>query len=124
MSDEVMEAEDVEFEEAGGFKKFVLAKEMDDPVNDVVFVRMYELRQAMGGPEEGGWWFMTGEAVGPNVVCGADEVEHIIELLKKKHPDEEGANVYSVIYRGGCFGAQFGDEPQPDYFPTETPHYE
>ncbi len=88
----------------------------------------YEIDREYGGPEEGGWWYNTGELIricrvfknedSANKACrrANDLIHHIINRHKR--------DVGSVAYSGGQVSACVFKHTAPKYFPTETPHYE
>ena len=89
----------------------------------MLFVAVYEIDRAFGGSEEGGWWFDTGQLMEQRVVpCHI--LEATVEQLQAEWPDEDGANVGSVIYRGGCYNVRWDDKPHPEFYPEHQPHYE
>ena len=88
------------------------------------FVAVYELGRHFGGPEEGGWWWTSGELVH---VEGADSEELAYErcdvLREGKYKDT--ADLYSVSYRGhGAYEIRVVTDGQPvESFPDEVPQY-
>lgn len=86
------------------------------------YVRVYRVDQAYGGPEEGGWWFTTGDAVGASVeVEDRETAEAVREELRKDYPDT--GKSYSVL-GGDDYAIHIDTEPLPDSFPESRPHYE
>lgn len=90
------------------------------------YVNEYVVFQNFGGPEEGGWWFSSGEFQKEHATF--TDLEQAINYAAKLR-DEERANRegnyhdrYSVL-GGGDVEFYVDDEPGSD-FPTEHPHYE
>lgn len=87
---------------------------------------IYEIDRAYGGPEEGGWWYDTGELVRVIATTRSEARAHaaarransLIERLQvRKTP------VCSVNYEGGRHRALVEiDKPTP-FFPQERPTY-
>ena len=90
----------------------------------------YEVGQAYGGPEEGGWWYDTGFRTQTTIVfMGTREqafarcrhANQLMQRFQRKHTE-----VYSVSYRGGRYSAQVfkASEEIPEQYPSVRPHYE
>jgi hypothetical protein len=89
----------------------------------VAFVNVYELNRVYGGPEEGGWWFTTGEIVRSLAVPTA-EANDYAATLEVAYPRGTGLeNCGSVRYAGGDFDVAIEDNPGANW-PSEYPHYE
>lgn len=87
----------------------------------------FELDRRYGGPEEGGWWYDTGELVRIFRVYHDEERAYararrandlLDRLQKRKRP------VSSVTYRGGRHGVYVYENYVPKHFPSQRPHYE
>jgi hypothetical protein len=87
---------------------------------DTLWVTAYEVDREYGGPEEGGWWYDTGQVV-KTVQAKAEDVDRVREALEKAYP--RNGQVSSVNYRGGDYRVRVEDRPGADY-PTERPYYE
>jgi len=105
------------------------------------FVNVYELSQAYGGPEEGGWWVDCGSLITSRQVPAGD-AERVQAELSEEYPSaqkqrvdrlldgyEEGVR-YAPIYRytdvnyyGGDYRVYIEDVPGAD-FPEVFPRYE
>jgi hypothetical protein len=85
------------------------------------FVNVYAVDREMGGPEEGGWSFETGEPV-ETEVCFTEGWAYVRrERLEVKFPDR--GYRHSVVPRGRDFIVRVEDEPGKVY-PEVWPHYE
>ena len=90
-------------------------------------VAFYEIDRSFGGPEEGGWWYDTGELhrvlkVVPNVDAAyalAARANRLMDRLQRHRRD-----VGSVAYAGGRFVACVFEDTAPRAFPEIRPHYE
>jgi hypothetical protein len=90
-------------------------------------IAVYELDRAYGGPEEGGWWYDTGERVriierdfaDYETACAAcRRCNDWLDTLQR------GARpVSSVAYRGGRYGTRVFRNP-PAFYPQHRPIYE
>ena len=88
---------------------------------DQRIIAVYETDRVYGGPEEGGWWYETGELV-HKVTVAASEVRQVMDRLDKTYPYTKGR--YSVNYSGGDYSMEVWDEQPPVRYPLERPHYE
>lgn len=88
---------------------------------------LYEVDRAYGGPEEGGWWFDTGEHRRTLRTFGNEQDAYaaarrcngwLARLQKGKRA------VSSVIYDGGRYAAEVHRNFAPGHYPVERPHYE
>jgi hypothetical protein len=90
-------------------------------------VAFYEIDRKYGGPEEGGWWYDTGDLVRVFHVCKnkseayakAGRANDLLRVLQWNHP-----SVSSVLYNGGRYEAQVFEDMAPERFPERTPYYE
>ena len=90
-------------------------------------VAFYELDRCYGGPEEGGWWFDTGQLVRVFHVCKSEDeaysvarrANNLLRCLQRTKRD-----IGSVIYRGGRHAACVYGNTAPPHFPETRPHYE
>lgn len=88
---------------------------------------LYEIDRAYGGPEEGGWYYDTGELRRPLRVFPTDEqacaaARRCNDWLHRLQSDVRG--VGSVLYRGGRYAARAFERIAPEAFPVERPRYE
>lgn len=110
------------------------------------FVNVYEVSSCYGGPEEGGWWFPSGELVKAFGPFENDDAHHIAadlrkgewEQVNKKYqmgfhsqdgagPDGEPDDGF--LMRGGAWGSSsihvyVQDNVGAPFFPDEIPRYE
>ena len=84
-------------------------------------VNTYEIDRAYGGPEEGGWWFDTGEVVKSTRCESEAQAERLVAIRKSEYRNT--GDVGSVAYRGGEYRTVIEPDPGADY-PTERPHFE
>ena len=71
-------------------------------------VAFYAVDRAYGGPEEGGWWFDTGELVRLHRVCLTEaaaarlavRANRLLDLVQRGH-----CRLDSVLYAGGRYRA-------------------
>jgi len=99
---------------------------LDNHGKEISFVGVYEVHRSYGGPEEGGWWYDSGELV-EQFVCDDDEMPEFIAELKEKYPRQEpGSRDYycNVLYTGGDYRIDWSRKPMPNHFPEVRPHYE
>ena len=90
-------------------------------------IALYEIDRAYGGPEEGGWWYDTGE------------LRRLLKVVRTEHGAETVAaranrlldrlqrhrrSVSSMAYAGGRHAACVFEETAPRHFPETRPHYE
>lgn len=92
----------------------------------VKHVNVYELWQHYGGPEEGGWWFVSGE-VKHGVAVPDIEVNDFVALMRELYPEGDRNDsrtcYWSVAYNGGDHRVLVEDH-EAEEWPTEWPHYE
>ena len=89
-------------------------------------VALYEVDRVFGGPEEGGWWYDTGElrrplALAPTndaAVAIAARANRLLDRLQRhKRP------VDSATYAGGRHRAHVFTTTAPPAYPAERPRY-
>lgn len=87
-----------------------------------LYVNVYLVDQAYGGPEEGGWYYKCGEPMESCHVETEVEANEVAEKLRAKWSNEGRRPISSVLSQGvyevsveDCFA-------QP--FPDRRPHYE
>jgi hypothetical protein len=90
-------------------------------MSDRTFVNVYLTDREYGGPEEGGWWFSTGEPVESHEVS-EDEADALADTLRQKYSNEGRRPVSSVLSEGEYCVSVEDHEARP--WPTEQPHYE
>jgi hypothetical protein len=90
--------------------------------NVVFFVGVYDVNRNYGGPEEGGWWFDSGELIKTVVAANRTEAESVRDVLQNDYPHSRKR--YSVL-GGEDYDIYIFEGKLPDpYFPEERPHYE
>jgi plasmid replication initiation protein len=90
-------------------------------------IAFYELDRAYGGPEEGGWWFTTGQLV--RVFRTAKTEDRAYEIARRANSlldvlQKGKRPIDSMAYGGGRHGAIVFRKTAPEYFPKSRPHYE
>lgn len=95
-------------------------------------VGIYLVDQAFGGPEEGGWWFDTGELQEQfwkykRYFLTREEASmycrRINDFLHMKY-NKDRRPKYSVLSEGVFECIVFEGFHLPEYFPERRPHYE
>lgn len=85
------------------------------------FVTVYDFGRGYGGPEEGGWWFDTGQPIEHRICRSYDEACELRDELRNGEYARTG-NAYSVL-PGEDYVVGVGLRPG-EAFPKETPRYE
>lgn len=99
----------------------------------IAYVNAYAITRHYGGPEEGGWWYNTGEPLasipipgvwkdGWKLVPDKKAAEHFRRYLLKNFKHIESGDIYSVL--GGVAIDIYFEEHPAKYFPERRPHYE
>jgi len=88
---------------------------------DPVYVAVYSVYRVYGGPEEGGWWFDTGELIKVVICSSRDEAEEVRDLLLVDFP---ATGKSQSVLGGEDYRIWFEDQFPESHFPTEYPHYE
>lgn len=97
-------------------------------------VAVYETNQSYGGPEEGGWWYPTGEpSTDPDLVMKTkiftDQNEamkyrdELREFLKHENTLQERKPPGSVLCQG-WLDTFITENEYPSAYPKQRPHYE
>jgi hypothetical protein len=89
-------------------------------------IAFYEIGLACGGPEEGGWWYETGEIVRlisitrteGAALAIASRANRLLDRVQRHHRP-----VHSAAYDGGRFRALVFAGLPPASFPVERPAY-
>ena len=90
-------------------------------------VAFYAVDRAYGGPEEGGWWFDTGELVHLHQVCLTEAAASRLAVRANRLLDlvQRGQRrLDSVLYAGGRYRACVFEHAVPPRFPQAPPRYE
>lgn len=90
-------------------------------------VAFYEVDRRYGGPEEGGWFFDSGELVRLHRLCRTEDAagiaaaraNHLLDLVQRGH-----RRLDSVLYASGRYRACVFVGLAPMHFPKTPPHYE
>ncbi|HEY3475151.1 MAG TPA: hypothetical protein VGK56_11115 [Anaerolineales bacterium] len=89
-------------------------------------VAFYEIGRSHGGPEEGGWWYDTGQIVrmlgvynSENKACEvANRANRLLDKIQRHK------TVSSVAYKGGRYQAEVYMNFAPSFYPSHKPTYE
>ena len=84
------------------------------------YVNVYEVDRAYGGPEEGGWWYDSGECIHTETYSSKEDALAAQDVLAEKYP-RTGCR-YSVLY-GEDYDV-FIESAPGTFFPLEIPYYE
>ena len=90
-------------------------------------VAFYAVDRAYGGPEEGSWWYDTGELVRLHRVCLTEAAASRLavranRLLDLLQPGQRRLD--PVLYAGGRYRACVFEHAVPPRFPQALPRYE
>lgn len=88
-----------------------------------IWVTLYLVDRAYGGPEEGGWWYNTGRVVAAWPVATREAAEGVCELAEAAGYTNEGRRDIGSVLSEGAYRYHFDWEPGRD-FPDHRPHYE
>lgn len=84
------------------------------------WVAVYEVDQAYGGPEEGGWWYSTGEV---RQSIPAKSYDHAVEIAESLVIENDSIYpTHSVLYAGGNYNVVV-EEKMPEDYPSRRPYY-
>lgn len=89
-------------------------------------IAIYEIDRRYGGPEEGGWWYDTGEL---RRILGVRHNENEAYTLARRlngwlaRLQAGHRDVSSVLYSGGRYAIEVHEEYAPRYYPEERPYY-
>jgi hypothetical protein len=96
------------------------------------YIHCYEVRQEYGGPEEGGWWYDSGEPVEDWKLLMCEDAEqayfvcralNTAETVRAK--EEEDYEYTSVLsYKSRHYAYTVEDTPMAEAYPKARPHYE
>ena len=94
------------------------------------FVNVYEVRQVLGGVEEGGWYYDVGEPLSSIVVNNEAERQEAEMLLEKlfdfydQSSWDLGRQRGRTSAAGGYDISIYVEDHFAEYFPQRRPHYE
>lgn len=91
---------------------------------EVQFVNAYAVTRNYGGPEEGGWWYDSGEPLASIPCISDEEISAALDQIKRiLGPDYAGRRTrYSVI--GDTNIVTSIEDAFAASWPAEVPHYE
>ncbi|WP_209124438.1 hypothetical protein [Alkalihalobacillus sp. BA299] len=87
----------------------------------LVFVNVYGVERAYGGPEEGGWWYNTHDCL-ESVPVANKNSKKMKEYMEEKYAHVNRGNIYSVL--GGAELAVYVERIPCQSQTRERPHYE
>lgn len=88
------------------------------------FVVIWFNTREYGGPEEGGWYFDTGEPVKVYTCYSVGEVEFYQKRAERMVAgSNEGRRPLSSVLSTGRYSVTVEDE-KPEAYPANRPHYE
>ena len=93
----------------------------------VYVVAVYLCDRAYGGPEEGGWWYDTGEMARiirtfkdeERAVAHATRMNRLLDATINK-----GRREISSVLSDGRYCAEVHENIAPHHYPERRPHYE
>lgn len=85
-----------------------------------VHVAVYSVERNYGGPEEGGWWWDSGEVV-HRETCRFYDLEETLRRLQKQYPH---TGKRSSVLGGEDYSIDWDDKPPAAYWPEQIPDYE
>lgn len=92
------------------------------PFPEIRYVNAYRVCRNYGGPEEGGWWYDSGEPLA-SIPCKDDwQIKDAKEKLTEMMGWKDKYSRYSVL-GGDDFEIYVEDHPAVA-FPAQRPHYE
>jgi hypothetical protein len=106
---------------------------LDTKVTQDWFIHKFQVSQQYGGPEEGGWWYDSGNPVKERCAILIDVTEDLAYAVcrafneneherQKREEDYEYTSVLS--YRSQHFSYDVSTSPIAEAYPKERPHYE
>jgi hypothetical protein len=96
-------------------------KVLDVNGDPMCFVAAYSVERNYGGPEEGGWWYDSGNLVDVRG-CSQAELPAVLEDMQAKYP--RTGNRYNVAGGEDHSIEVWDDGEMPvDHYPVDAPHY-
>ena len=86
-------------------------------------VALYEIDRCYGGPEEGGWWYDTGE-LRRVLTVSSTEARACDQAQRANRLQRRARDVSSMAYAGGRHQACVFDDAAPARFPETRPRNE
>lgn len=90
-------------------------------------VSVYLVDQAYGGPEEGGWWYETGELVRMVRIFKNEKSAYrfCVRLNDRLRATlNKGRREISSVLSDGRYAADVHEDRAPEHYPAQRPHYE
>ena len=96
------------------------------------YIHKYQVSQEYGGPEEGGWWYNTGDPIKDWALVFVESEDVAYEVCRalnsaeyERRDKEEDYNYTDVLsHRSEFFEYDVSDSPVAESFPKVRPHYE
>ena len=93
----------------------------------VYIVAVYLCDRAYGGPEEGGWWYSTGELV--RIIRTFKDEERAAAYATRMNrllnaTINKGRREISSVLSDGRYYAEVHESIAPRHYPEHRPHYE
>jgi hypothetical protein len=90
------------------------------------YINAYETYDAYGGPEEGGWWYTTGEPTGESwgPFATLDEAWDRMATLESQAKERNEGRWPRNSSNGGDWYALYVEKNRPKAFPERAPRYE
>lgn len=105
-----------------------------EPDYKTYYIHKHDVALQYGGPEEGGWWYDTGDPAEdwiPSAHAFNDEEEAyatcrgLNQFEKIRQDNEEDYEYTSVLaYKSNHYSYTVEDFPEPYSYPNVRPHYE
>lgn len=93
-------------------------------------VAVYDVNRCFGGPEEGGWWYDSGELVRAVRLDRNEERAYAFarrlnaKLRSRTFGPNQGKRELSSVLSDGEYQADVFEGTAPRVFPERRPHYE
>lgn len=106
-------------------------REFTEDVHIQMYVNVYDVHDAYGGPEEGGWWYQAGSAVASIPVPGkiTRRTQYGQSVLRTQADEKYEALAMELVVasygtpeKGGDMKVRVEDHPAEDY-PKHRPYY-
>ena len=92
-------------------------------MSSTMFVNVYLVDRAYGGPEEGGWWYDYGQILAVYPVTSRSIGERLVRFLEHCEYSNEGRRDISSVLSEGVYEIRIQDFPGESW-PQQRPHYE
>lgn len=94
-----------------------------EPARRRLFINAYEMGQAYGGPEEGGWWVDTYSPVASIPVTSLEEANAAIDQLDKMLAEEYGDERPYYSAADGADGTLMAEDRFAEFQPNDPDAY-